>query len=99
MLFRSVNPYPGRVPEQELMSPKLGFLMVAELEIVFGKILLEAPDLGHVQYIVRRASRGDARWVKAGGGRGPGPTHAWWPPGVVGFPLTCPSSSRSFLVN
>ena len=33
------NPRPGRVPEQELMNPELGFLVSAELCIVFGKIL------------------------------------------------------------
>ena len=34
-----VDPPPGRVTEQELLSPELAFLMAAELEIVSRKIL------------------------------------------------------------
>ena len=32
-------PNPGRVPEQELLSLELGFLVAAELENFFGEIL------------------------------------------------------------
>ena len=34
-----VIPRPGRVPEQELLSPELGFLVAAELGGVSGKSL------------------------------------------------------------
>ena len=33
------NHRPGRVPEQKLLNPKLGFLVSAELCIIVGKIL------------------------------------------------------------
>ena len=39
-------PRPGRVPEQRLMSPKLGFLVAAELGRVSGKILRGSSKLG-----------------------------------------------------
>ena len=39
-------PRPGRVPEQKLLSPELGFWMAAELGRVFGKILRWSSKLG-----------------------------------------------------
>ena len=35
----AVDPHPGRVPEQDLLNPQNLSAMVAELCIVFGKIL------------------------------------------------------------
>ena len=60
-----VDPHPDRVPEQELMSHKLGFSMAAELGIVFGKILRGLGFFHRDEYIVWRASGGEARGVGA----------------------------------
>ena len=51
-------PHPGRVPEQRLLSPKLGFWIVAELGCVSGKILRYGSELGQEGIYGRR---GDAR--------------------------------------
>ena len=56
-----VDPHPGRVPEQELLSSELGFSIAAEVGIVFGKILRGLGFFHPDKYIVRRASGGDAR--------------------------------------
>ena len=40
-------PRPGKVREQRLLSPELGFWMTAELGRVSGKILRSGPELGH----------------------------------------------------
>ena len=42
-----VNPRPGRVPEQELLTPELGFWMAAELGSFSGKFLRGFSFLGH----------------------------------------------------
>ena len=39
-------PHPGRVPEQRLLSPELGFLVAAELGRVSRKILQGPSELG-----------------------------------------------------
>ena len=51
--------HPGRVPEQRLMSPELGFWMAAELERASGKILRVSSVLGQEGIYGRR---GNARW-------------------------------------
>jgi len=42
-----VDPRPGRVPEQELLTPELGFWMAAELGSFSGKFLRGSWFLGH----------------------------------------------------
>ena len=57
---------PGRVPEQELMSPELGFFVAEELRCVSGENLRCSRVLGQ-ETLYRR--RGDARrWTRALGG-------------------------------
>ena len=53
-----VNPLPGTVSEQELLSPELGFSMAAELGIVFRKILQGLGFFNRDKYIVRTRSGG-----------------------------------------
>ena len=47
-----VDPHPGRVPEQELLSSELGFSMAAEVGIVFGEILRGLGFFRRDKYIV-----------------------------------------------
>ena len=51
-------PRPGRVPEQRLLSPELGFWMAAEIRVVFRKILRVSRVLGQEGFYRRR---GDTR--------------------------------------
>ena len=86
-------PNPGRVLEQELLSPELGFLVAAELGNFSGEILRVSPFLGEKRLYRRR---GDARrWRRLPGGtqvrsrldRGQGS------PGGCGPPRSSPSGS------
>ena len=56
-----VDPRPGRVREQELLSPELGFSLAAELCCVSRKILQALGFFRHDKYIVRRALGEDAQ--------------------------------------
>ena len=51
-------PRPGRVSEQRLLSPELGFFVAAKLKRVSGKILQYGSELGQEGIYGRR---GDAR--------------------------------------
>ena len=65
-----VDPRFGRVPEQELLSPELGFRIAAELCCVSGKILRGLRFSRRDEYIVRRAASGESRGAEAGYGHG-----------------------------
>lgn len=92
-----VNPHPGRVPEQELMSTELVFFMAAELGIVFGKILRGLGFFQRDKYVVRMASRGGAQGAQAGWGRNLGWTRAPRSPGHLVAPSRFPSGSSYFM--
>ena len=80
-------PRPGRVPEQRLLSPELGFRMAAELGVVSGRIV-EPPRVFGAKAIYR--GKGDV-------GRHPSQPHhpsapppSWPRPGMVWTPWASP---------
>ena len=77
-------PNPGRVPEQELLSLELGFLVATALGCVSGENL-RCTDVFRSGEKDRR--RGDARrWTRRRGGAHARPSlgRAWVPPGGYG---------------
>ena len=82
-----VNPRPGRVPEQELLTPETWFRMAAELGVVSGRIIKPFRVFG-AKAIYRR---------KGGVGRYPSQPHhpsapppSWPRPGMVWRPWASP---------
>ena len=54
-------PRPGRVPEQRLLSPELGFAMTAATELFFHEKVTPRNFLGQRLLIGEEATRGGAR--------------------------------------
>ena len=65
-------PRPGKVPEQRLLSPELGFWMAVELRRISGKILRVLSVLGQGVFMGEEATQGGGQGHQATSKRGQG---------------------------